>query len=99
MLSRFSGVQLCATPWTAAHQALLSTGLSKQNLEWVIYIYEFAVHLKHCKSTMLVAPSRLTLCNDMDCSPPGFSVYAILQARILEWVAMLSSRGSSPPRE
>ena len=35
----------------------------------------------------------------MDCSPPGSSVHGILQARILEWVAMPFSRGSSPPRE
>ena len=42
-------------------------------------------------------PSRLTLCNAMDCSPPGSSVHGILQARILEWVAMPSSRGSSQP--
>ena len=34
----------------------------------------------------------------LDCSPPGSSVHGILQARILEWVAMLSSRGSSRPR-
>ena len=34
----------------------------------------------------------------MGFSPPGFSVHGILQARILEWVAMPSSRGSSPPR-
>ena len=40
-----------------------------------------------------------TLCNPMDCSPPGSSVWMILQARILEWVAMLSSRGSSWPRD
>ena len=39
-----------------------------------------------------------TLCNPVDCSPPGFSVHAILQARILEWVAMPSSRGPSRPR-
>ena len=38
----------------------------------------------------------LTLCNPMDCSPPGSYVHGILQTRILEWVAMLSSRGSSP---
>ena len=38
----------------------------------------------------------LTLCNSMDCSPPASSVYGILKARILEWVAMPSSRGSSP---
>ena len=35
------------------------------------------------------------LCNPMDCSPPGSSVHGILQARILEWVTMPSSRGSS----
>ena len=35
------------------------------------------------------------LCNLMDCSPPGSSVHGILQARILEWVAILFSRGSS----
>ena len=35
----------------------------------------------------------------MDCSPPGSSVHGILQARILEWVAMPSSRGSSLPRD
>ena len=41
----------------------------------------------------------LTLCNPMDYSPPGSSVHGILQTRILEWVAMLSSRGSSTPRD
>ena len=40
-----------------------------------------------------------TLCDPMDCSPPGSTIHAILQARILEWVAMPSSRGSSWPRE
>ena len=43
--------------------------------------------------------SCLTLCNTMDCSPPGSSVYGILQARILEWVATPSSRGSSWPSD
>ena len=36
-----------------------------------------------------------TLCDPMDCSPPGSSVHGILQARILEWVAISFSRGSS----
>ena len=40
-----------------------------------------------------------TLCNPMDCSPPGSSVHGIFQARILGWVAMSSSRGSSQPRD
>ena len=38
------------------------------------------------------------LCDPVDCSPPGSSVHGILQARILEWVAMPSSRGPSQPR-
>ena len=46
-----------------------------------------------------VAKSYLTLCDPMDCSPPGSSVHGILQARILECVAMPSSRGSSWPSE
>ena len=40
-----------------------------------------------------------TLCNPMDCSPPGSSVLGILLARILEWVTMPSSRGSSCPQD
>ena len=36
-----------------------------------------------------------TLCDPIDCSSPGSSVHGILQARIVEWVAMLSSKGSS----
>ena len=43
----------------------------------------------------LVAKSCLTLCNPMNCSPPGSSVHGISQAKILEWVAISSSRGSS----
>ena len=37
---------------------------------------------------MKIAQSRLTLCDSMDCSLPGSSVHGILQARILEWVAI-----------
>ena len=40
----------------------------------------------------------LTLCYPMDCSPPDSSVHGILQARVLDWVAMPSPRGSSWPR-
>ena len=48
---------------------------------------------------MLVAQSCLTACNPVDCRSPGFSVHGILHTRILEWVAMPSSRGSSQPRD
>ena len=41
----------------------------------------------------------LTLCDPVECSPPGSSVHGILQARVLEWVAISFSRGSSPPRD
>ena len=45
------------------------------------------------------AQSCLTLCDPMDCSPSGSSLHGILQARILEWVAVSSSRGSSQSRD
>ena len=41
----------------------------------------------------------LTLCNPMDCCPPGSSVHGILQGRILEWITTSSSRGSPQPRD
>ena len=43
--------------------------------------------------------SCLTLCDPMDCSPPGSSVHGIFQARILEWVSISFSRGSSQARD
>ena len=48
---------------------------------------------------MLVTQSRLTLCDPMDCCPPGSSVHGILQPRVLDWVAIPLSRGSSQPRD
>ena len=48
---------------------------------------------------VLVTQSCLTLCNPMDCSLPGSSVHKIFQARILEWITMSYSRGSSQPRD
>ena len=46
-----------------------------------------------------VAQSCLTLCDPMDCSPPGFSAQGVFQARTREWVSISSSRGSSWPRD
>ena len=40
-----------------------------------------------------------TLCDPMDCSPPGSSVHEILQAKTLGWIAIPFSRGSSQPRD
>ena len=51
------------------------------------------------KVHVLVIQSCLTLCNTMDYSSPGSSVHGILQARILEWVAMPFSTGTSLRRD
>ena len=48
---------------------------------------------------VLVSQLCPTLCDPMDCSLPGSSVHGILQARILQWVAISFSRGSSWPRD
>ena len=48
---------------------------------------------------VLCVQSCLTLCDPMDCGPPGSSVHGIIQARILKWVAMASSRRTSLLRD
>ena len=55
--------------------------------------------LSEAESESEVAQSYPTLCDPMDCSLPGFSVHGIFQARVLEWVAISFSRGSSRPRD
>ena len=55
--------------------------------------------MKEGKKESEVAQSCPTLCDPVDCSPPGSSIHGILQARILEWVAISFSRGSSRPRD
>ena len=51
------------------------------------------------KSESEVAQSCLSLCDPMDYNLPGFSVHGIFQARVLEWVAISFSRGSSWPKD
>ena len=51
------------------------------------------------QTRVLVAQSCPIFGDPMDCSPPGSSVHGIFQARILEWVAMSFSRGSSVAKE
>ena len=95
LLSRFSHGRLCATPGTAAHQAPSSLGFSRQE-HWSGLPFPSPVHEseKWKWSRSVVSDS----CNPMDCSPPGSSVHGIFQARVLEWVAIVFSRGSSQPR-
>ena len=59
----------------------------------LLHLPWFSVHVR------LVAQSCPMLCDPLDYSPPGSSVHGILQARILEWIAVSSSRGSSRSRE
>ena len=63
--------------------------------------FKFLLTVYHCLrySYVLVTQSCPTLCYPMDCSPPGSSVHGISQVRILEWVAISFSRGSSQPRD
>ena len=56
-------------------------------------------HLEHYESESEVAQSYPTLYDLMDCSLPASSVHETFQARVLEWVAVSFSRGSSQPRD
>ena len=69
-------------PWT--------NHITSLSLRFLIYLIRNNVNVKE-----LVAQLCPTLCNPMDWIPPGSSVCGILQAKILEWVALLSSRGPS----
>ena len=56
-------------------------------------------HSNLTQNVSVCAQSCLTLCDPMDCSLPGSSIHRIFQARILEWVAISFSRGSSRPSD
>ena len=87
LLSCFSCVRLCATPWTAAHQAPLSLGFSRQEY-WSRLPFPSPMH----ESESEVAQSCPTLRNPMNRSLPGSSVHGIFQTRVLEWVAISFSK-------
>ena len=62
---------------------------------WAFRLLSCPVKVKKKKVKVLVAQSCLILCDPMDCSFPGSSVHGIVQARMLEWEAIVFSRGSS----
>ena len=77
----------------------LSAQATKSSCIVSIYkCYSLVFHFS-CFCCRSVTKSCPTLSKLVDCSMPGSSVHEILQARILEWVAMLSSRGSAQPRD
>ena len=78
--------------WKGAECARNSK-LSLKNLELLKFPEQQELKVRAVK--VLVAPSCLTLCDPKDCSLPVSSVHRILQARILEWVAIPFSRESS----
>ena len=90
LLSRFSRVRLCATPYTAAHPHPWDSPGKNTGVGC-----HFLLQCMKVKSESEVTQSCLTLRDPMDCSPPGSSVHGIFQARILEWGAIAFSRGHS----
>ena len=94
LLSRFSHVQLCATPETAAHQVPPSLGFSRQEY-WSGLPFPSPMH----ESESEVAQSCPTLSDPMDCSPPGPSIHGIFQARVLEWGAIAFSTSNKRERQ
>ena len=76
--------------------ALLHFVLQGQNC----LLLQVSLDFPGCQAlSVLVAQSCPTLCDPMDCSPPGSSAREIFQARILQWVAISFSRWSSHPRD
>ena len=85
--------------WTTENEFLGGTDIGPRDFTFSLVFSSAQQRLlvKYLNRTgCRLTQSCLTLCDPMDCSPPGFSAHRILQARILEWVAMPSSRGSSP---
>ena len=81
----------------------LKTGLRKEEDSWKTSSSVQSHQREKFKSQMFcvcfkLLQSCLTLCNSVDCSPLGSSVHGVLQAVILEWVAMTFARESSQPR-
>ena len=66
--------------------------------ECTFVVMSYLMHLFSKVIRCLVTQLCLTLCDPMDCSPPGFSIHGISQANKLEWIAISFPRGSSPPR-
>ena len=80
-------------------QGLLGHSLDRSDEEWTGEELTLSISSHPPKVKVSVAQLCPTLCDPMDCSSPGSSVHGILQARILEWIAIPLSWGSSWPRD
>ena len=91
-MSTHSSLVACRIPWTEKLGGLQSMGSQRVKHNWVTNTFTLSAAAKSLQSCP-------TLCDSRDCSPPGSSVHGISQARILGWVAISFSRGSSWPRD
>ena len=87
-----------ATVFSFVQVLKLSSSLNQIHAHIYLHVFRY-VCVCVVVVVVLVTQSCPTLCNPVDWSPPGFSVPGISQARILEWVAISFSRGSSWPRD
>ena len=97
LLSRFSRVRLCATPETAAHEALPAPRPWDSPGKNTGVGCHFLLQCMKVKSESEVVQLRPTLRYPMDCSLPGSSIHGIFQARVLEWGAIAFSGGIQKP--
>ena len=81
------------------YQALLLRSWDWIALVWTVFGHLFKFPANICPGSPACLLSHLWLCDHMNCILPGSSVHGIFPARILEWAAMPSSRGSSWPRD
>ena len=102
--------KVCRTVWIVIYWVTMRKGAAdclRTGFCYCCFIFFFSPNVDlftcHLISSLCVCANLLqscpTLCNPLDCSPPGSSVHGILQARILEWVTISVSRGSSWPRD
>ena len=94
----FTGIKFCQFYNYKLHFtfALILIYFYKRGITYIQSYYSTKHFITYC---LFMALSRVRLCDPMDCRASGSSLHGILQARILEWVAMPSSRGSSQPRD
>ena len=88
LLSHFSRVRLCETPWTAAFQAPPSMEFSRQEYRSGVPSPFPQDHTAAATAAAKSLQSCPTLCDPIDSSLPGSPVPRILQARTLKWVAI-----------
>ena len=91
---------LSCTSWPSVYLIWRNVYLDLLPFFWLGHLFVFRCWLVWTICMwVLVIQSCLTLCDPVDCSLSGFTVHSFLQARILEWVAIPFSRGSSQPRD